>query len=58
MLKTLYSQAQKRLTEVVPLVPLFDNYSLIAYRKNVRDVIFDTSHNTAFFTNVWLDGSQ
>jgi peptide/nickel transport system substrate-binding protein len=55
LLKTLYSQAQKRLTEVVPLVPLFDNYSLIAYRKNVRGVIFDTSHNTVFFTNVWLD---
>jgi peptide/nickel transport system substrate-binding protein len=58
LLKTLYSQAQKRLTEVVPLVPLFDNYSLIAYRKNVRGVIFDTSHNTVFFTSVWLDGNQ
>jgi peptide/nickel transport system substrate-binding protein len=58
LLKTLYSRAQKRLTEVVPLVPLFDNYSLIAYRKNVRGVIFDTSHNTVFFTNVWLDARR
>jgi peptide/nickel transport system substrate-binding protein len=54
-LKALYSAAQQRLTELVPLVPLFDNYSLIAYRKSVRDVIFDTSHNTVFFTSVWLD---
>ena len=54
-LQNLYSSAQQQLTELVPAVPLYDNYSLIAYRRDVKDVIFDTSHNTPFFTSVWLD---
>ncbi|HTJ91896.1 MAG TPA: ABC transporter substrate-binding protein [Pararobbsia sp.] len=54
-LQTLYSSAQQQLTELVPAVPLYDNYSMIAYRREVKDVIFDTSHNTPFFTSVWLD---
>jgi peptide/nickel transport system substrate-binding protein len=67
LLKTLYSQAQQRLTELVPAVPVYDNYSLIAYRRSVNGtdgvkgvggVIYDTSHNTPFFTSVWLTGGQ
>jgi len=27
----------------------------VAYRKAVKGVIFDTSHNTPFFTSIWLD---
>ena len=54
-LQKLYSSAQHQLTELVPAVPLYDNYSLIAYRREVKDVVFDTSHNTPFFTSVWLD---
>jgi peptide/nickel transport system substrate-binding protein len=53
-LQKLYSSAQQQLTQLVPAVPLFENYSLIAYRKDVRGVIFDTSHNTPFFPSVWL----
>jgi len=54
-LKSLYSQAQRRLTETVPAVPSYESQVLVAYRKNVKGVIFDTSHNTPFFTSVWLD---
>jgi peptide/nickel transport system substrate-binding protein len=55
LLQKLYSSAQERLTELVPAVPLYENYSLIAYHKDVKGVIFDTSHNTPFFTSIWLD---
>jgi peptide/nickel transport system substrate-binding protein len=55
LLQKLYSSAQERLTELVPAVPLYENYSLIAYHKDVTGVIFDTSHNTPFFTSIWLD---
>jgi peptide/nickel transport system substrate-binding protein len=52
-LKSLYSDAQRRLTELVPVIPLFDNYSLIAYNKRVQGLIYDTSHNTVFLTSAW-----
>lgn len=58
LLQTLYSSAQQRLTELVPAVPLFENYSLVAYHRDVKGVIFDTSHNTLFFTSVWIDKGQ
>jgi peptide/nickel transport system substrate-binding protein len=58
LLQSLYSKAQQRLTELVPVVPLFDNYSLVAYQRDVKGVIFDTSHNTPFFTSVWLAKGQ
>ncbi len=54
VLKDLYSQAQKRLTELVPTVPLYENHTLVAYKSFVKGVIADTSHNTPFFTTVWL----
>ena len=54
VLKDSYSKAQKRLTELVPSVPLYENYTSIAYRRGVKGVVFDTSHNTVFFTSVWL----
>lgn len=57
-LQVLYSQAQQRLTELVPAVPAYESHHIIAYRKNVKGVVFDTSHNTPFFTSVWLDGEQ
>jgi peptide/nickel transport system substrate-binding protein len=55
LLKDLYRQAQKRLVELVPAVPLYENDSVIAYRKRVKGVVADTSHNTPFFTTVWVD---
>lgn len=54
VLRELYSQAQRRLTELVPAVPVYENHTLIAYRRNVRGVVHDTSHNTPVFACVWL----
>ena len=51
----LYSQAQKRLTELVPAIPMYENYTLTAHDAKVRGVVYDTSHNTTVFTSVWLD---
>lgn len=53
-LRDLYSKAQRRLTELVPAVPLYENHTLIAYRAGVKGVIFDTSHNVPFFPSIWL----
>jgi len=50
-----YRIAQQRLVETVPAVPVFESHVLVAYRKQVKGLIFDTSHNTPFFTSVWLD---
>ena len=55
VLQELYSKAQRRLTELVPAVPLYENVPIIAYRNYVKGVVFDTSHNTPVFTCVWLD---
>ncbi len=55
-LQDLYSKAQKRLTEVVPAVPLYENYTITAWRKPVQGVLFDTSHNTPIWTAAWLKG--
>jgi peptide/nickel transport system substrate-binding protein len=54
-LQDLYSKAQRRLTELVPAIPLYENYTFVAYHKRVHGVTFDTSHNTPIFTTAWLD---
>lgn len=54
-LSGLYRIAQQQLVENVPAVPVFESYVLLAYRKAVKGLIFDTSHNTPVFTTVWLD---
>lgn len=57
VLQDLYSQAQRRLTEVVPAVPLYENYTFVAHRKRVHGVLYDTSHNTPVFLAAWLADS-
>jgi peptide/nickel transport system substrate-binding protein len=57
-LQALYAEAQKRLTETVPAVPSVESQVLTAYGKQVKGVIFDTSHNVPFFTSVWLERGQ
>ncbi|MDO7902269.1 ABC transporter substrate-binding protein [Pseudomonas sp. K13] len=57
-LQHLYSIAQQRLTETVPAVPSVESQVLAAYRRDVKGVIFDTSHNVPYFTSVWLDRGQ
>jgi peptide/nickel transport system substrate-binding protein len=54
-LTELYSAAQRRLTEVVPSVPLFENQVKTAYRSHVRGITYDTSHTKPSFTTAWLD---
>jgi peptide/nickel transport system substrate-binding protein len=56
MLAGLYARAQLRLAGLVPAVPLFENHTLVAYRRGVTGVIFDTSHNTPHFDTISLDG--
>jgi peptide/nickel transport system substrate-binding protein len=55
VLRPLYSEAQRRLTELVPSVPLYENYSFVAYRKRIHGVLYDTSHNTPIFTAAWVE---
>ncbi|MNH22331.1 hypothetical protein D3C76_1596880 [compost metagenome] len=54
-LSGLYRIAQERLAQTIPAVPVFESHVLLAYRKQVKGLIFDTSHNTPLFTSVWLD---
>jgi peptide/nickel transport system substrate-binding protein len=57
-LQALYSKAQQRLVETVPAVPSVESQVLTAYGRQVKGVIFDTSHNVPFFTSIWLDRGQ
>ena len=51
-----YSQAQHRLLELVPGLPLYENPSQWAYAKNsVQGVATDTSHPVPVFTKAWLE---
>jgi peptide/nickel transport system substrate-binding protein len=54
-LRSLYGQAQRRLTELVPAAPSYESHHIVAHHAYVKGLIFDTSHNTPFFTSVWLD---
>ncbi|WP_220814036.1 ABC transporter substrate-binding protein [Pseudomonas paralcaligenes] len=54
-LHSLYGQAQRRLTELVPAAPSYESHHIVAHHAYVKGLIFDTSHNTPFFTSVWLD---
>jgi peptide/nickel transport system substrate-binding protein len=54
LLRTLYGQAQQRLIELAPSVPLYENQSVIAYRAHVHGIVYDTSHETPHFTAVSL----
>ncbi|WP_010543626.1 ABC transporter substrate-binding protein [Sphingomonas elodea] len=53
--RVLYAAAQHRLIELVPSVPLDENHSLIAYRRELKGLVFDTSHNTPQFLSAWLE---
>jgi peptide/nickel transport system substrate-binding protein len=53
-LKSLYSQAQARLIDLAPAVPVYDFYSMVGYQRRVQGVIYDTSHETPIFETVWL----
>lgn len=54
-LDELYGEAQVRLEELVPAVPLYDFYSPWAVRDHVNDVLADSSHGTPLLTLAWLE---
>ncbi|WP_162149084.1 ABC transporter substrate-binding protein [Arthrobacter sp. H41] len=49
-----YSQAQHRLTDLVPGLPLYENPSQFAYSNSVQGVATDTSHPVPVLTYAWL----
>lgn len=51
----LYSQVQRRLAELVPGIPVYDNSVLWAFSKKLHNVSVDTSHGTPLFTYAWLE---
>jgi peptide/nickel transport system substrate-binding protein len=53
-LQALYSQAQKRLVDIVPGIPLDENNTVVAYNRELRGLLFDTSHNTPYLTAAWI----
>ena len=52
--KALYSEAQRLLTQLVPIVPLHQSHALVAWRKELKGVLFDTTYNTPMLTAAWL----
>ncbi|WP_374414796.1 ABC transporter substrate-binding protein [Novosphingobium colocasiae] len=57
-LARLYANAQARLVKLMPAVPLYENHTLIAYRRSLRGLVYDTSHNMPFLTTAWLAESS
>jgi peptide/nickel transport system substrate-binding protein len=57
-LARLYAAAQARLVVLMPAVPLYENHTLIAYRKALRGLVYDTSHNMPILTTAWLSESS
>jgi len=51
--KKLYAQAQERLKEIVPAIPLYDFYTPWAVRSDLHGVLADSSHGTQLFTVAW-----
>ncbi|MFF0341694.1 ABC transporter substrate-binding protein [Kribbella sp. NPDC004875] len=50
----LYGEAQQRLVELVPGLPLYENSSQWAYNKLVKGIQIDTSHPIPVFTTAWI----
>lgn len=53
--RALYDQAQGRLVELAPVVSLHESHHLFAYRRGVRGLAYDTTHNTPLLTKAWLE---
>lgn len=53
--RTFHSAAQKRLLEIVPSVPLYENHNLVAASRRLHGLLFETSHHAAFLTGAWLE---
>lgn len=53
--RTLHREAQRLLTELVPVVPLHESHHLTAYHRSLQGILFDTTHNTPILTAAWLE---
>ncbi|WP_116953078.1 ABC transporter substrate-binding protein [Jiangella endophytica] len=53
----LYAQAQERLTEIVPSIPLYYRPSLVSYHDYVHDIAFDRAYGNLWFYNTWKDAT-
>lgn len=53
--KALYRQAQERLVELVPSVPLYGDPRTAAFQKRVKGVKFDYAYLQPYWFDVWLD---
>jgi peptide/nickel transport system substrate-binding protein len=51
----LYAQAQHRLVELVPGLPMYENHSQWAYQTYVKGIQVDTSHPIPVFTGAWIE---
>jgi peptide/nickel transport system substrate-binding protein len=49
----LYADAQARLTEIVPSIPLYYRPSLVSYQNTVHGVAFDRAYGNLWFFNTW-----
>ena len=54
-LADLYGQAQARLAELVPAIPLYDFYTPWAVRDTLHGTLADSSHGVPLFTIAWLE---
>lgn len=50
-----YARAQRRLVWLAPAVPIYENHTITAYRRALKGVLYDTSHNTPVLTAAWVD---
>jgi peptide/nickel transport system substrate-binding protein len=53
--QALHSAAQKRLLDLVPSIPLYENHNLLAASRRIRGLLFETSHHAPLLTGAWLD---
>jgi len=54
-LRVLYSNAQRRLVELVPAAPLYENTVFVAYNnKTLKGVTYDTTHDLPYLLTAWL----
>jgi peptide/nickel transport system substrate-binding protein len=51
---TLYADAQAKLVELAPAVPLYVRPDLVTYRKAVKGVTFESAYGALWFQDTWL----
>lgn len=58
-LASLYGEAQHRLVDLLPAIPLHENTEIVVYNQTkVKGVIYDTSHDLPYLISAWLSASS